>query len=279
MKYAIHLSSFTKAWAEDLIPYIQRASEIGYDGVELPLMDPYSFDSDTIRKALAENNLVALCGTGLNPDADISSEDRDVRAKGEAHLIKCIDCCKAIGSKQLGGVLYAPWGQLKPRNEAVANYHNIVESLRKVADYAKKSDVTLCLEVLNRYETYVINTIEEGLALIEEIGRDNVKLHVDTFHAHIEENDIYRAIVKGSDKIHYIHFSENTRGIPLTGQVAWDKVAQALKAIGYTGWVGGEYFVNCNCEVGNGCMIWRQIHEDGDYAARQGLINVKTVLE
>lgn len=279
MKFAIHLSSFTKEWAENLIPFIKRAKEIGYEGVEFPLMDPYKVDTAAIKKVLDENELQALCGTGLNPNADISSCDEQIRENGKKHLIKCIDCCRELSSRQLEGVLYAPWGQLKPRSEAIENYKNIVESLQEVADYAKKYDITICLEVLNRYETYVINTVQEGLELLKKIKRDNVKLHMDTFHSHIEEKDMYEAIKAAGDKLHYVHFSENTRGIPLTGQIAWDKVARGLKEINYDGWIGGEYFVNSNCEVGNGCMIWRQIEKDSDYAAKQGLENAKKVFE
>ncbi len=277
MKYAIHLSTFTTVWQEDLNKYIRMAKEFGYDGVEIPLMNPYELNVVELKKTLDEYEMEAICGTGLGKLTDISSQDINVRKQGEAHLKKCIDCCEVLGSDQLGGVTYAPWGMIKPKSEIDRN--NICESLRSVAEYAEKSNVTICMEVLNRFETSVINTVSEGLELLRDINVGNIKLHMDTFHAHIEENDIYDAIVSAKDYLHYIHFSENTRGIPLTGQVDWKKVALALKEINYDRWIGGEYFVSAECEVGNGCMIWRDIHTSGQYAAKQGIINAKKVFE
>jgi len=279
MKYAIHLSTFTKEWAEDLIPYIKRAKEIGYDGVEIPLMNPKEFDIDSIKAEVEKQSIEVLCGTGLGPDTDISSTDETIRQDGIDHLKLCIDICEKLGSKQLSGVLYAPWGQLKARNEAERNYINSIEALKQVADYAEKKDVSLCLEVLNRYETYYMNTVEEGLNIINKIDRKNVGIHFDTFHAHIEEKNMYQAILTGKDRINHVHFCENTRGIPLTGQVRWDEVVQGLKEINYHGWVSIENFVNNNCQVGNGTSIWRQVEISGDEAALQGYKNMKKMFK
>ncbi len=279
MKYAIHLSTFTKKWSDDLVQYIKRAKEIGYDGVEIPLMDIKNVDYSKIKDALLENHIEALCGTGISINTDIGSTDEIVREQGVQYLKNCIDICYQLNSKQLGGVLYAPWGVLKSRSEAKLNYKNSYESLKIVADYAREKNVTLCLEILNRYETYYMNTVEEGLEILKEIKKENVGLHFDTFHAHIEEKNMYDAIVKGENNIKYIHFCENTRGIPLTGQVRWAEVVKGLQEIKYQGWVTIENFVNNDCEVGNDTSIWRQVEKNGDYAAVQGYKNMKTLLE
>ncbi len=279
MKYAIHLSTFTKEWDEDLVPFIKRAKDIGYDGVEIPLMNPEEFDVNRIKSELEKQKIEAICGTGLGADTDIGSNDEKIRNNGINHLKTCIDICEHLGSKQLGGVLYAPWGDLKSRNQAKENYTNSIEVLKEVADYASEKDVKLCLEVLNRYESYYMNTVEEGVGIIDKIGKKNVGIHFDTFHAHIEETNMYQAILTGKDTINHVHFCENTRGIPLTGQVRWDEVVQGLKEINYDGWISIENFVNNNCGVGNGTSIWRQVEKSGDEAAIQGYKNMKEMFK
>ena len=274
MKYAIHLSTFTKEWAEDLTPYIIRAKEIGYDGVEIPLMNPQEFDVDLIKAEINRQSIEVICGTGLSAETDISSNDEKIRNNGMNHLKSCIDICEKLGSKQLSGVLYAPWGELKSRDKAVDSYTNSIASLKQVADYAEQKNVTLCLEVLNRYETYYMNTVEEGMNIANKIDKKNVGIHFDTFHAHIEEKNMYDAILTGKDTINHVHFCENTRGIPLTGQVRWHEVVQGLTDIKYNGWISIENFVNNNCQVGNGTSIWRQVEISGDEAAVQGYKNM-----
>lgn len=278
MKLGIHLSTFTKSWSEDITPYIKRAKEIGYDGVEIPLMEIENINVNKIRGELEKYSMESVCGTGLTLNADISSEDVVIQKAGIAHLKKCIDICHLLGNKQLGGVLYAPWGIKISRAKAKNNMRNSVEALKIAADYADKKGVTLCLELLNRYESYFMNTVEEGMEIIDMIGRDNVGLLFDTFHAHIEEKNIYEALKLGGNKIKYIHFCENTRGIPLTGQVNWKDVCLGLKEIKYDGWITLENFVNCDCEVGIGTSIWRQVEKDSDYAALYGYKNILNIL-
>lgn len=279
MKYAIHLSTFTKKYDEDLIPFVKKAAEIGYQGVELPLLDPLCFEVTEMNKTVEENNLKVLSSTGLNENTDISSTDSEIRRRGIEHLIKCIDITDQLGGKQLTGVNYSPWGVTKSKEQGKENISYSIDSLKQIADYAEQFDITIGLEILNRYEGYMINTVKEGLDFIDRINKKNVGLHFDTFHAHIEEEDMYEAIILGGDKIVHVHFCENTRGVPLTGQVHWGKVSRALKQINYNRWISIENFVNTNSEVGNSTMIWRQLEESGTKAAELGFVNMKKIME
>ncbi|MFD3157863.1 sugar phosphate isomerase/epimerase family protein [Haloimpatiens sp. FM7330] len=270
MKLGIHLSTFTTSWEEDVLRYVKIASDIGYEGVEIPLVDPFEFQVKKAKKLLKENNLMCTCGTGLNPAIDISSVDKEVRIKGLEHLKKCIDICNELESDCLGGVLYAPWGMKKSRIEAVESIKYSIENLQKAAVYAKDKGVTLALEILNRYESYFLNTVKEGNKIIDEIGCENVKLHFDTFHSHIEENNLHEAIIEGGKNIYHVHFCENTRGVPGTGQIDWKSVISALRKIEYTRWITLENFVVPNCEVGKDVCIWREIEKDRYTAVKEG---------
>ena len=279
MKYGIHLSSFCTEWDEDLEPHIKTAKTLGYDGVEFPLLDPGIFDVKKNKDIIDAENLKPLFATGLSESTDISNADPTVRRKGIDHLKACIDIVHAFGAPYLSGVTYTPWGLLKRRDKAHESIEFIIDSMREVADYAQKYEVSINLEVLNRFESYVINTVEEGVDFLKRIDRDNIKLNFDSFHAHIEEKSIVDALKTGADSIGHVHFSENDRGIPLTGQIRWDDVREGLTSIGYDGWICLESFVNKNCEVGEGTNIWRQIETSSHNTAKEGLMNMKRIMK
>ncbi len=278
MKIGIHLSTFTERWDEDVLQYLPVAKEIGYDGVEFPILNPFEIDSGKIESLLQKYDLQCTCGTGLSEDTNISSLDEATRERGIAHLKKCVDRCAELGSPLLGGVLYAPWGEKRPRRTAQENIQNSAASLKKVAEYAEKRNVSLALEILNRYESYFINTVSEGLEFLKNVGHANVGLHFDTFHAHIEERDLYQALVEGGRQIRHIHFCENTRGIPGTGQIPWNKVKAGMEEIGYDDWIVLENFVMPDCQVGETVSIWRPIEKSGREAAIKGYKAIREIL-
>lgn len=279
MKFGIHLSTFTNEWDEDIFRYIRKVKEYGYDGVEFPLMNPDSFKVDKAKKLLKEYSLECTCGTGMNPQRDISAEDSIINKNGINHLKKCLDICNELETDCLGGVLYAPWGTCMSREAGKDNIRRSIENLSKIGEYAKEKGVVLALEMINRYETYVINSVEDGLAFIDKVGNDNVKLHFDTFHANIEEKSIKNALIEGGKDIYHIHFCENDRGAPGTGQINWQQVKEGLEAIEYDRWITLENFVMPNCGVGNDVFIWRDIDESGLAVAEKGIKFMKELFK
>ena len=279
MKYGIHLSTYTKKWSEDVFQYVPVSKNLGYDGVEFPLMDPSSFNTAKAKQLLKENELACTCGTGLNPGRDISSLEIDCRNKGIEHLKQCINICHELESDCLGGVLYAPWGQCLSREIAQKNIRNSRENRHKLGEYAKEKGVVLALEMINRYESYFLNTVEDGNGYLKLINHSNVKLHFDTFHANIEEKNMKQALIKGGNNIYHVHVCENDRGIPGNGQVDWKSVKEGLSSISYNRWITLENFVTPNCEVGNDTFIWRNIEADGMTVAIEGIKFMKELLE
>lgn len=279
MKFGIHLSTFTKEWSEDVFKYIPIVKEYGYDGVEYPIISPKDFKVKKAKILLKENKLLCTCGTGLNVQNDISSSDPLIRKNGIDHLKQCIDICSELESDCLGGVLYAPWGQHKTRSEAKKDIQRSLETLYMVGEYAGKRGVVLAIEILNRYESYFLNTVEEGKKYLKQINSSYVKLHFDTFHSNIEEKDMYSAIINGGKDIYHIHICENDRGIPGTGQIKWQEVKNGLKKIGYDRWITLENFVMPDCSVGRDTFIWRNIEIDGCTAAREGIRFMKKMFK
>lgn len=275
MKFGIHLSTFTREWTEDVLQYIPVVKQYGYDGVELPLISPDEIDLIKVKKLLNEYGLECTCGTGLNPQRDISSSEEQIRDNGIKHLKRCIDICNELESDCLGGVLYAPWGQAKMRSEAKDDIKRSLEALSLIGEYAGKRGVVLAIEILNRYESYFLNTVREGKEYLKQINNKNVKLHFDTFHSNIEEKNMYNAIVEGGEDIYHIHFCENNRGVPGSGSINWDEVKRGIKDINYDRWITLENFVMSECGVGKDVYIWRNIEKDGNTAAREGIKFIK----
>lgn len=277
MKFGIHLSTFTREWSENVLQYIPRVKEYGYDGVELPLMSPDEFELAKIKKLLNQYKLQCTCGTGMNPQRDISSANMQIRLNGIEHLKKCIDICNELESDCLGGVLYAPWGQFKMRSEAKEDIKRSLEALNEIGEYAGKRGVVLAIEILNRYESYFVNTVSEGKEYLKRINNKNIKLHLDTFHSNIEENNMYDAIIEGGKDIYHIHFCENNRGIPGRGSINWNEVKRGICDINYDRWITLENFVMPECGVGKDVNIWRYIEKDGNTAACEGIKFMKNL--
>ncbi|WP_105615603.1 sugar phosphate isomerase/epimerase family protein [Vallitalea okinawensis] len=278
MKFGIHLSTYTKTWDEDVFQYIEPSKVYGYDGVEFPLMNPEQFDIKKAKRRLKDYEMKCTCGTGLNNQRDISSLDTSIQENGLHHLRKCIDICNELETDCLGGVLYAPWGQYMTREEGKECIQTSLENLAKIGNYAKEKGVVLALEILNRYETYFLNTVEEGKNYIREINHPHIKLHFDTFHANIEEKSLKQALVNGNKDIYHIHFCENNRGVPGTGHINWQEVKEGIQDIGYNRWIILENFVMPNCEVGKDVFIWRSIDKSGNEVARKGIKFMKSLL-
>ena len=270
----IHLSYWQVCWDDDLRPLIGKAHRAGFDVAEFPLVVPTKLDYAGLRATLGDLDMHASCGTGLGPATDITHPDRAVRDAGLAHLRACLQGAALLGSPVLGGVTYAPWA-LFPSDDLAARRRQCIASLREVSVIAADHGVTVCLEVLNRFEGYLINTVTQGLEILDAIGSPSLKLHLDTFHLNIEEDDIGAALRQAGSQLGHLHCVENNRKVPGQGHIPWAQVRDAVNAIAYRGYVVAEAFVNPAGEVGRGVFIWRPLADDLDAAARQAAAFLK----
>lgn len=267
-KIGIHLSYWQEAWGDDLIPLVAKAKGAGFDVAEFPLLDPTGLDYPEIKAALADLGMMASCGTGLGPDTDITHPNKTIRQAGLNHLRACLEGAASLGSPILGGVTYAPWAVF-PTDDFSQRRKNSITSLKEVVKIAEDCGVSLCLEVLNRFEGYLINTVEQGIEIIEEVGSAYLKLHLDTFHLNMEADDIGAEIRSSGKYLGHFHCVANNRKIPGAGHIPWGEVKKVLNDIGYKGYLVAETFVNPAGEVGRGLFIWRKLADDLDLAASQ----------
>jgi len=268
MKLGIHAYAWCAKWSNDTLHLIDHVKDLGMDCIEFPLMSLETLDATAMREVVGIVGLGAVTSTVLLNDTDITSDDPEIRAKGVSYLKRCVEATAAIGARSFSGVIYSQHVKAATDRPTEAAWEYSASCLRDVADLAARMGVSIGLEPVNRYETYLINTCEQALRLKEMIGRENVKVHLDTYHMNIEEKSFYDAtVMAGSELMHY-HLCENDRGIPGTGQVDWDGIFRALAEIGYTGNAALESFVNVTDNMNT--WVWRQLAPDGDTLLKQG---------
>ena len=243
---------------------IASTAEAGYDLIEIPLLDPSSVDAKDTRSVLDEHGITAACSLGLSPATDVSSEDPAAVAAGRRLLADALEAVVDLGADYLGGVLYGVLG----RHDAVVTERgraNAVEAIRELCDDAAREGVTIGLEVVNRYESNLLNTTEQALAFLDELGADNATVHLDTYHMNIEEPGMAAAIEACGDRLGYFHVGESHRGPLGTGSVDFEQAFAALERIGYDGTIAFESFSSAvvSPALSRALCIWRETWDDG----------------
>ena len=262
-------------WVGDTSPdsvrsAVEQTAASGYDLLEFSLHDSVSLDRAATRALLQDNGLASACSRGLALDADVSSSDPAVVARGAALLQESLAVTHAIGATVLTGALYSAFGKASaPLSKAGRD--NVVAVLKELAVDAAAVGVTLGLEICNRYETNVVNTARDALALADDIGADNVVIHLDTYHMNIEEDDLVRPVLDVGDRLGYVHIGENHRGYLGSGHLDFPAFFGALEQVGYRGPITFESFSSAVLAPGlsNDLAIWRNLWDDGSDLARQ----------
>jgi len=259
-------------WSDDQIAYFQRAKDCGFDGVEISFVSgPESIDVKRMRDELDRLGLDVFCSTGLSAVTDISHPDVSVRQAGIDYLRQCLETTKKLQSPLLGGVTYAPW-LLFPATDDLRPYReHSAKALHEVAKIAADLDIILTMEILNRFETFMFNTVDEGITFLEQVDHPNVKLQLDTYHMNMEEDSIPHAIRKAGNAIGHFHCAANNRKLPGQGHLNWEAIAAALKDTAYAGGLVIETFPNPDVETGRTVHTWRPLVQDYDGEARATL--------
>lgn len=244
---------------------IEKTRQAGFDLIEIPLMDPYHFDRMLAARLLRENDLAVSASLGLNESTDLTSEDPAVVAAGERLLEECLDIVHAMGGSNLCGVIYSAMKKYMVPATA-AGRASSAAALARLASRADGLGIHLSLEVVNRYETNVMNTGKQALGFLEEVGHDNVSVHLDTYHMNIEESDQYTPVLDVGDKLGYVHIGESHRGYLGSGTVDFGSFFRGLARVGYDGPVVFESFssVVVNEDLSRMLGIWRNLWDDSD---------------
>ncbi len=268
MLFGAHAFIWTGEWTpEGAEKAIGGAAEAGLDFVEIPLLRPESVDVAATRALLDRYGIGCTCSLGLPKAAHLPSAPE----KAELFLESAVDVAAGLEAPVLCGVLYAHLGTLTGRPPEEEELEDVARVLKNVAQYAAERGVSLGVEAVNRYETYLINLAEQADAMLDRVGEPNVFVHLDTYHMNIEEKGFYDPIVATGPRMQYIHLSESDRGTPGTGNVHWDEVFRGLKAIEYEGYLVMESFAAINEDLAGATALWRDVVGDPETLIRDGL--------
>jgi D-psicose/D-tagatose/L-ribulose 3-epimerase len=273
----VWVSPFTTAAARDLAPKVKA---LGFDILEVSCETPSLIDVREVGKVVRDNGLEAIVCGAWGPDRDIASAEAGPVKASKEYILWLIEAAAELGSPTVCGPMYSGVGKAHLDDQLArrAEWRRSVEGVREMALVAADKDVRLALEPLNRFETDMINIVDQGLDFIDDVGKSNVGLHLDTFHMHLEERSSGAAIRKASDRIFHFHACENDRGVPGTGQVQWQEVASALKEVRYPGPVVIESFTSQVKEIARAVCIWREIAPSQDAIASEGLKFLRSIL-
>jgi len=281
---ATALGASTYLWAspfgDDALGLAGHVRDLGFDVLEICVEQPARVSAAAVTAAAEAAGIgISVCGA-FGAERDVSHDDESMRRRGREYLRGCIDLAAAVGSPHVAGPMYSATGKARPLAppERERQWRWAVESLREVAEYAGERGIVLAIEPLNRFETDLVNTAEQGLELCERIGLPNVGLLLDTFHMNIEERSIPDAIRLAGDRALHVHACENDRGAPGSGHVDWNGVAAALREIGYDGAVVIESFTPEIAEIARAASVWRALAPTPDVLASDGLAFLRGLL-
>lgn len=262
MKIGFNLLLWATHVTEAHYPVLEQLKAAGYDGVEVPVFDGDPEYYARLRTVLEGMGLGATTvGIVQSEEANPASLDPAVHSAGSEYLKWLVDCSAALGAEVLCGPFYQPLGVFSGQPPSQSELDQIASAHQAMADHAAQSGLTLAVEPLNRFECYALNTAEAARSLVEAVGRKNYGYLYDTFHFNIEEKDPVAAIASTASAIRHVHISENDRGTPGRGHIAFDPVFSALKGAGYDGWLTVESFGHALPDIAAATKVWRPLFD------------------
>ena len=226
---------------DDLAESCRQIAALGFDAVEIFPPSADAIPEAKVRPFLEQNKLkLAAVGTGggwVTQQLTLSSHDQSIRSRAREFVRSIIDAAAKFGAPAIVGSLQGRWGAQVDCDAAI---HFLRDALEDLGEHARKYNVPLLYEPLNRYETNIINTQGEAAALLRSLRTQNVKLLCDLYHMNIEETDLAGAIRSAGDKVGHVHFADSNRRPIGNGHTDVSAIARALADIGYDGYVSAE---------------------------------------
>ena len=276
----IHALVWSGHWQRSDIDYaIGNSSKLGFDLIEIPLLNPYKFDADYTKKVLGINKIKAVTSLGLSDETDITSDNPQTRKNGEKLLSKALEMTFEIGAKYMGGVLYSALKKYDkpPVKDA---FSNSVEIIRNLCNKAKNLGIKIGLEPVNRYESNLINTASQAMDFIKSSESDNLFVHLDSYHMNIEEARYDESISLCGDKLGYFHIGENHRGYLGDGHINFVEIFSTMKKIKYNGPITFESFSSSIVEpqLSNTLGVWRNLWDDSNDLAKKAKSYIESII-
>lgn len=284
MKYGIYYAYWEKEWGGNFVPYIRRVKELGFDILEVACGN-FHLESDgffhELKKVADDNGITLTGGYGPRPEHNPATTDPAALQKTFDFYANVFRKMDIAGIRSIGGALYSYWPvDFSLPMDKEGDFARSVAAMQRLADMAADYGITLNMEVLNRFEGYLLNVCSEALEYVKAVDRKNVMIMLDTFHMNIEEDSFVDAIKLAGGLLGHFHIGEANRRPPHpAGRMPWKQIGEALHDIGYNGNVVMEPFVTMGGQVGKDISIWRNLsagsEEELDKDARNAVAFIR----
>lgn len=265
-KVGIYYAYWTHNWDADFVPYVARVKKLGFDVLEVnsgTVANMTAVGQRRLKDAAEAQGIELTSCIGLPRKFDPASPDRATRARGVAFLSRQARALAATGIRELGGIVYSYWPGALPEGETDKRpyWDHSVRSMREVMKTAEDCGVIFHMEVVNRFEQYLINTSAEAVRYVKEVGSPNCTVLLDTFHMNIEEDSFAGAIKTAGKHLGHVHIGETNRRAPGRGKIPWAEVFGALKTVKFKGSIVMEPFLMPGGEVGRDIKVFRDLRD------------------
>lgn len=282
MKIGFNLLLWTGHVTEENFSILAKLKEVGYDGVEIPIFD--TSDPEHYKKIgqAAKDNGLELTAVTVLPDEQHSAiSDNPANRQGAIdHLKRVVECGHNAGVQLLCGPYYQVLGQFSGRFPSEAELENAAGVHRTIAPIAQDAGIKLAIEALNRFEAYLLNTMEQAASYVKRVNHPNFGSMYDTFHANIEEKDHIGCMdtLNNAGGLFHIHISENDRGTPGRGHAPCREAIRKAKSIGYNGWLTIEAFGSALPDLAAATRVWRDLSSSPEEVYTEGYQLIRSTL-
>ena len=255
----VHTLAVAPAWtpaaARGFLPWLK---EHGVGLMEVPLLRPEEIDIAGTRAVAREFDIQLACSLGLPASID-STGDPDAAI---AFLTRALEVTAGIEAIALTGVTYSTIGRTSGAPPTVRERDAVARVVEGGARAARARGLKLGVEPCNRYETHLVNTVTDGVEIVERVGAENVFVHPDSYHMNIEEVAMASGIADAGEHLGYVHASEANRGVPGRGTLDWTGLCRGLAEAEFEGPVVLESFVHLDPDIAAGLAVWRPVAEE-----------------
>lgn len=268
----IYYAYWAHDWDVDFLPFVDKAKALGFDILELHAAVLASRDKAyrlKVRERAEKAGIALSYGMGLDKDHDLSSINEEIRQRGVAFMKRIIQGVNEMGGGMIGGTVHSYWPAVFPKGaeSKLPMLKQSLKSMTELAPFAQEHRVKLNVEVINRFEQFLINTCAEALAYVEEINSPACNILLDTFHMNIEEDSFGGAVRLAGKRLAGLHLGEPNRKLPGMGRMPWGEIKEALDSIGFEGPLVMEPFLTQGGSIGRDIGVWRDIVKDPDLDA------------
>jgi len=278
MKIGMNMHLWSTHITDEHYADIGELKAIGYDGIEVFLAENDRLGYVDLGNFLKSIDMEVNGCLGLGPDQNPISDDASVRQAGLDKIKEAIDNIHAAGGKNICGPFHSAFATFSRNSPQEDEYKRSADVLREAAEHAASAGITLTPEALNRFECYLCNSMAQLRKLVDMVDHPNLRGMFDSHHANIEEKSFAGAIETIAPVMTHVHISENDRGTPGSGNIAWDEVFGSIAKTGYDGWYCIEAFSRDDVDFANAINVWREFDPRMDIC-RNGYAFTKAMIE